>query len=374
VTEPGPPLGFAFAGWARSMTDEHAFRREQARLGRCWTFLGLASDIAGDGDWFRTELGGRSIFVQRFGAAIRAFENRCAHRNFPLRTAERGQGPVVCGFHHWRYDEEGRAVGIPRCREMFGCTPRETDARLETVEIATCGSLVFGRFPGEDTGETLPECLGKGFPILESLCMLRAKPNRIDAEVAANWKLCVHITLDDYHIVAVHGRRSHHTNAQLRYFRFGRHSAHFVGNVDTLESMAADLRSARYRPVDYRIFNIFPNLAVSLFRATPYWCVHVQRFVPVAPGRSRIKGWFARTELGTEGQGLARRLLRLWPLTAPTHAEIVRYHIRKIGREDHEACARLQSVAHQIGGWPILGAQETRIAWFEEAYAEALAS
>ena len=66
--------------WARSLVDPESFENEQIRLGQVWTLLGVPTDSANDGDWFRTILGGRSIFVQRFGDDLRGFENVCAHR------------------------------------------------------------------------------------------------------------------------------------------------------------------------------------------------------------------------------------------------------------------------------------------------------
>jgi len=149
-------------------TNAHEFKREQERLSRFWTLLGITEDVANDGDWFCATLGGRSIFVQRFGPAIKAFENRCAHRFYPLRTAKKGNGPIVCGFHHWRYDQDGRAIGIPMCQEMFGTTPRELDARLNPVEVAVCGSLIFGRFASErraKRGDGKPETFDNSYTI-----------------------------------------------------------------------------------------------------------------------------------------------------------------------------------------------------------------
>ena len=132
--------------WARTLTDPEAFAREQAQLSQVWTLLGLTTDVPNDGDSIRGTLGGRSVFVQRFGDTLRGFENRCAHRFYPLRIKDKGSGPIRCGFHHWQYDKEGRAVGIPKCQEMYGVTPRELDARLAPVEVASCGTLIFGRF------------------------------------------------------------------------------------------------------------------------------------------------------------------------------------------------------------------------------------
>jgi hypothetical protein len=55
-----------FSGWARALTDPASFEREQTQLGQVWTLLGLTTDMADDGDWFRATLGGRSVFVQRY--------------------------------------------------------------------------------------------------------------------------------------------------------------------------------------------------------------------------------------------------------------------------------------------------------------------
>ena len=144
-----------FPKWAAALTDLDAFQQEQARLGRIWTLLGLTLDVANDGDWFTAERGGRSVFVQRFGEQLKGFENRCAHRFYPLRTEKSGNGPIKCGFHEWNYNQHGHAVGIPCCRELFGVSPRELKAKIAPIEVATCGSLVFGRFQNPHASEML---------------------------------------------------------------------------------------------------------------------------------------------------------------------------------------------------------------------------
>jgi phenylpropionate dioxygenase-like ring-hydroxylating dioxygenase large terminal subunit len=356
------------ANWARALTDDREFMHEQDRLGRLWTLLGIINDVKNDGDWIRATLGGRSVFVQRFGDSLKGFENRCAHRSYPLRTTDKGNSPVVCGFHYWRYDQDGRAVGIPMGPELFGKTPRDLDARLNPIEIATCGSLIFGRFPDGGT-ESLEDFLEEAFPILKAIGTITEPPNVHKTVVEANWKLSIQITLDDYHIVAVHCRPAYHKNEELHYFRFGLHSAHFVG-PDTLMSMATDCRNNSYRPNHYHIFNIFPNLVVSLFKAKPYWYCHIQQFVPYTPSRSNLRGWFYPTQFPVEDESAFDRLTR--PISEPIRARIVRYYIDKIGREDSAVCERLQTVAHQIDSRPILASQEKRIEWFEESYIQAM--
>lgn len=49
---------------------------------------------------------------------LRAVENRCAHRQLAL-TAGRVEGcNLVCAYHGWAYDGDGKVVGIPH--ELFG--------------------------------------------------------------------------------------------------------------------------------------------------------------------------------------------------------------------------------------------------------------
>jgi phenylpropionate dioxygenase-like ring-hydroxylating dioxygenase large terminal subunit len=364
-------IGGIPADWARTTTDPQAFRFEQDRLSHVWTFLGLTRDVARDGDWFRASLATRSVFVQRFGDELSGFENRCAHRGYPLRNADKGNGAIVCGFHHWRYDQAGRALGIPLCEELYGGIPRELDAKLKPIEIATCGSLVFGRFPAPHATESLEDFLGPGFPILAAMSQMPAAPIYISNPVKANWKLCLHITFDDYHGVAVHpgtfGKLGYLRRYNITYARFGLHSCS-INRPDpqALEKMAAECRDGTFRSAYYRIFQIMPNLILSHFRSDgQFWFCIVQQYVPVAHDRSVLRAWLYPAPFPADRSALDERTR---PLTDPLRRLAVAHYFRKISREDHAVCERTQEIAHQLGEPPIIGALEERIVWFEESY------
>jgi phenylpropionate dioxygenase-like ring-hydroxylating dioxygenase large terminal subunit len=363
-----------FPKWAAALTDQDAFAQEQARLGRIWTFLGLTLDVANNGDWFTADLGGRSVFVQRFGEQLKGYENRCAHRFYPLRTEKKGNGPIKCGFHGWTYNQEGHAVGIPRCKELFGVSPRDMKAKIAPIEVATCGSLVFGRFQNPHTDETLEQFLGEAVPVIEAMCTLTRPPRPVSVMIEANWKLCYQISLDDYHSATVHpatfGKNGYLPRKALRYFRFGSHNAFFPGaDENALQDMIAAMKQGTYRPVRYRIFQIFPNLLIALFRAQK-WYVNIQQYVPVAPGRSFLRSWYYRAPFET-GDG---PLGKLWDrMSEPGRALTVEYYIRHLHAEDNGVIERLQEFASQQGGWPRIGYAEERIKWFEETYAKAMA-
>jgi phenylpropionate dioxygenase-like ring-hydroxylating dioxygenase large terminal subunit len=357
--------------WAVALSDPASFSREQTRLGFLWTLLGLITDIPNNGDWFRGTLGGRSVFVQRFDDSLVGFENVCAHRFFPLRTKDRGNGPIRCGFHHWQYNKEGVAVGIPKCVEMFGVTPRELNAKLTPVEIATCGILIFGRFAGARDTETLEQSFGESFSILQAMWSIKHAPYQIKAKIRANWKLLYHITLDDYHVVAVHpgtfGKEGYLPNDRVRYFHMGRHSAYFYGaDGHELSKMADECRRGDYRPENYRIFQIFPNLLTVHFQAALNWYVLIQQYIPVAFDHTLSRSWFFQAPFPSVDRTWVHGLLRR--LVAPFVRYVLPFYIQKIGNEDNRVCEQIQSVAHQIKKFPILGRHEERIAWFEEVF------
>ena len=362
--------------WSMSMYDAQAFAQEQNNLAGVWTFLCLASDIPADGDWIVASLALRSVFVQRFGDDIRGFENRCAHRGFPLRTSERGNGPVLCGFHHWRYNQDGLALGIPACQETFGTTPRELDARLQVLEIETCGHLVFGRFPGRGPDVTLRNYMGETFDILATYSQYRQRPWFISCNVKANWRLCIEITMDDYHLAAIHpdtfGKQGYLKLDTLRYFECGDNSAHFaVSDSAAFQSLADDCRNGTARSKNYLIFNIFPNLVVAQFRSNAqFWYILIMQFEPVAHDRSRWRAWVYPSPFPAPHSRVNRWLE---PVVAPFRNALVRYYVRKITGEDNRVCERLQpSSPSQPLPLPRIGRLEERIGWFARAYANAM--
>lgn len=366
--------------WIRAAVSAEGFAHEQAALGKLWAFVGLVSDIPEDGDWFRATVGGRSIFVQRFDKELRAFENRCAHRFYPLRTADHGNGPIVCGFHHWRYNREGRAVGIPMCKELFGgAIPRDLDLAIPRLDLDCCGDLIFVRLPQAEPGETLREFLAEGFPILERMCSAQTKPLRFRLKIDAHWKFSHHISLDDYHIVAVHptsfGKGGYLKSDVVNYYRFGRHSAFLeTQEKDRLNAVGRAIADGSYRPSHYAIFNIFPNFLVSQFHTarlfgSENWYISVMRYVPVTHDRSEAHVWMFKAPF-PHTEGRLARMLR--PYVDRFLPPIVARFARKIMIEDNDVCEGQQRLASQVEDEQVLSAQEERIGWFEDAYRNAL--
>jgi phenylpropionate dioxygenase-like ring-hydroxylating dioxygenase large terminal subunit len=379
--KPQPATPSPFTNFPQTLTDSELFRAEQDKLARVWSFLGFAQHVAEDGDWFRASIATRSVFVQRFGSELRGFENRCAHRSFPLRNADRGNGQIVCGFHHWRYDQEGRAVGVPQCIPLFGTNPAELAARLTPVEIATCGSLIFGRFRAagdNQTGDspTLAQFLGESFDILAAISQARQPPTLVQRVVEANWRLCFHANVEDYHPPVIHpgtfGKGGYSNPERIGYFRFGWHSAFFNHPApDALKTMADDCRAGTWRSTDYRVFHIFPDLTVSHLRAHwENWFIVFVQYRPLSPSRSLMNAWYYPAPFGTRPPRWYDLVTR--PATNLFRKFAMSYVVGRVLAQDNVICEGQQSIAQQLSPAPILGALEERLAWYEEAYAECM--
>jgi phenylpropionate dioxygenase-like ring-hydroxylating dioxygenase large terminal subunit len=364
-------------GWVRTCVDADAFADEQARLAQVWNFAGFTRDVAAVGDWITAKVGGREIFVQRFKEGLRAFENRCAHRHYPLKVGERGNSPLVCGFHHWKYDDTGLALGIPKCVELFGALPRELNRRLTQLDVDTCGGFVFVRFRGDRYQESLEQSLGDLFPIVSTLCPDGAQWEYTERDVAANWKLFYQITLDDYHLAAVHpatfGKLGYLERGDLTYHRVGRHSALFGAADDpTGLKMAADeCRRGVFQPNLYRILQLFPNLlivqaVITKVCGTALWSTAIQHIQPTGPGSCRVKSWAKRDLHGAGEKGPHP----LASLAKPLLIKKARDLGNRLLKEDAAACENLQHVMGQIDRPGVFGATEERIRWFNETYAD----
>jgi phenylpropionate dioxygenase-like ring-hydroxylating dioxygenase large terminal subunit len=367
------PQGNIPDDWTRPIVDPAAFAEEQRRLASVWTFLGMTSDAETDGDWFRASIATRSVFVQRFGTELRGFENVCAHRFMPLRNAERGNGPITCGFHNWTYDRQGSAVGIPHCRELYNMLPQQLGARLTPIELATCGRMIFGRFPHPRASESLEDFLGIGFGILAAGSQAQGRGHRLRVPVDANWRLCAQISLDDYHSPTVHprtfGRYGYLRRNDISYRSFGLHSAYLLTqDPQGLERIAQACNEGTYYPTYYTILQLVPTAAMAFFRShlDHYHCV-VLLYEPVRHDHTVVRAWAYPAPFPGRRSWTRR-------VSDPVRAAIVRRYVEMVLREDNRVCERIQGIAHQIGRAPLLGRLEERIGWFDDSYRKLMAA
>jgi len=190
--EPGLP-----AAWYRDPV--HYERELEALWYRRWIAVCREEELAKPGAWRACRIGSQSLFVLKDQKGkIQAFHNVCRHRGSVLCTNESGRFArerIVCPYHAWTYDLEGKLVATPRRMETPDFDMREFP--LHEVATRTWGGFVF-------------ICLSKGSPFnppagfknyqFEKLRIGK----RIVADVRANWKLLAENFSECFHCPPVH--------------------------------------------------------------------------------------------------------------------------------------------------------------------------
>ncbi len=170
-----------------------------------WIAVAREEEIAAPGAWRAVRIGSQSILLLKDQEGnLRAFHNVCRHRGSVLCTEEKGSFPrkrIVCPYHAWTYDFEGRLVATPRRME----TPdfRMDDYPLHQVAVDCWGGFAFvhlGSKPGP-LGAALKHLPGRFAPYrFETLRIGK----RIVLDVQANWKVLAENFSECFHCPPVH--------------------------------------------------------------------------------------------------------------------------------------------------------------------------
>ena len=77
---------------------------------RPWLAADHASRLSSDGDYFRVDIGGRSVVIAREAEdKIHAMRNACLHAGYRICEEEDGHGDhLFCRYHGWDYAIDGR--------------------------------------------------------------------------------------------------------------------------------------------------------------------------------------------------------------------------------------------------------------------------
>jgi len=106
-----------------------------------WLVADHASRLSSDGDYFRVDIGGRSVVIAReAGDKIHAMRNACLHAGYRICEEEDGHGDhLFCRYHGWDYAIDGRLTD-PMLR------PEEEDRsrfRLPRYPMKITNGLIF---------------------------------------------------------------------------------------------------------------------------------------------------------------------------------------------------------------------------------------
>src|SRR5712675_1725790 len=189
------------------LVSDEVLRREMAQIfGRCWIYVGHASELKKPGDFRSRKVAGRPvIFCRDQAGEIHCLFNTCRHRGAIVCTQREGNARrFMCIYHGWTYGNDGQLLRVPG-----------DDAYAGSLDKAAHGLRSPARF--EDYRGFWFMCLDAGASPLHDyladakdyidLVIDQSPSGRMEIiagvqeyDVAANWKLMVENSVDDYHL------------------------------------------------------------------------------------------------------------------------------------------------------------------------------
>ena len=186
--------------------DEEFLAAEKARVfATSWQIVCHLNDIPNSGDYHTLDfLGEPLVAVRGQDGGVRAFFNVCRHRAARILDGNRGQCPgrIVCPYHAWTYELDGRLAAVPLRGEFNNFSPDDYGLKPVETEIY-CGFIFVRLQPG------LPGVADMLAPYADELAAYRFEELQPIGRVTlrtrhVNWKNVTDNYSDGMHINVAH--------------------------------------------------------------------------------------------------------------------------------------------------------------------------
>jgi choline monooxygenase len=274
--DPSDPIERAWtppAGW---YYDAELYELEhRAVFHRSWQLACRVDEVKEPGQW-RAGCFAREpwVVVRQEDGSVRAFSNVCRHKGREVVT-DAGEGPLVCGYHGWKYGADG---GLKSAPKMAGVQDFDKSAMsLPELRCETWGPWVFVNL--DDGADDLADELAPLTEALDASGWGELKYySSTSWDIACNWKVYADNYLDGgYHIPHMHPS----LDAQLDMESYGTE----LFNRFNIQSSGRGEGNQGGRIGDGAIYAwLYPNLALNRYGS----CLDSNYIVPVGPDRCRV--------------------------------------------------------------------------------------
>ncbi|MDB6085039.1 MAG: aromatic ring-hydroxylating dioxygenase subunit alpha [Gammaproteobacteria bacterium] len=199
-----PLDGFSLPSWIYRDHDFLEAERERV-FAPSWQVICHLNDIPHPGDYHTLDFMGEPLVAVRSqGGGVTAFFNVCRHRAARILDGGAGHcaGRIVCPYHAWTYDLDGRLTAVPHRKEFDDLST--DDYGLKPVETEIYKGFVFVRLtPG------LPSVAEMLAPYESELTAYRLEELQPMGRVTlrtrhVNWKNVTDNYSDGMHITIAH--------------------------------------------------------------------------------------------------------------------------------------------------------------------------
>jgi phenylpropionate dioxygenase-like ring-hydroxylating dioxygenase large terminal subunit len=267
-----------------------------------WVYVGLKQQMSENNDYTTYETGKVKLVIQNFEGNLKCFENICLHRFNKIQSGYNGNSALICGYHSWAYDADGK-VKVDKC---FDEKLKEDNRNcLKSFEVDCCGDFVFVNV-NQSFDKGLKEYLGSFYEILIEISLNFSELINKDFIVIpheANWKLMVENVLECYHCSSVHketlvpigiGSKKPENHLTVNFHDMVDYPIR-IGKKQKLRNEKLSFLDKRtYRHDSLRHVYIFPNLFIT---STDGILFYVGKLSPVSKGKSNLLVNFVKPKL-----------------------------------------------------------------------------
>jgi len=190
-------------------TSPEFYQREVSNIFmKVWNCVGREDFIKKPGDYFTQTIVGSSVIVIRGrDNKIRAFVNACRHRGARLVEGDGRCKSLVCPYHAWTYDLDGKLLAFSFMEETENLDAK--DYGLIEVKLDTWQGFIFVNF--DPNCISLKEFLGDLDQYTESYGFAdMVTVGRRDWVFQTNWKIYAESSSEGIHLPMVHKKSIGH--------------------------------------------------------------------------------------------------------------------------------------------------------------------
>jgi phenylpropionate dioxygenase-like ring-hydroxylating dioxygenase large terminal subunit len=201
---------------------------KRAIFEREWLCIGHVNEVPKPGDHLPLEvLDEQVLMVRGEDGAVRVLSAICQHRGHPLVGGVKDPPApgsclharrLVCPYHNWTYDLQGRFVGAPEMSETTPVQELRASVRLPEIRSEIFHGLVFVNFDAQ--AKPLADSLAKLDQEFGHYGLASLWPGHVftQHDLKWNWKLHHENALEPYHTDYVH--KDYHSAVPANLTRF----------------------------------------------------------------------------------------------------------------------------------------------------------
>jgi glycine betaine catabolism A len=182
--------------------DQDVFEFDSEQLfSRSWLMIGFEVELPESGSYLSLTIGTNPILIVRGrDGVIRGFHNTCRHRGSQICPDGRGRtSRLICPYHKWTYDLEGRLIGAARMGSAF----RMEEHGLAPISVRLLAGCIYVALTSS-APDFKPFEAAVG-PLLHRYGLREAKLAHESVIVErANWKLAMENARECYHCPTGH--------------------------------------------------------------------------------------------------------------------------------------------------------------------------